>query len=64
MERTDEQIDMFLDFIGIELLSYQREMLRHYLKSDRNLILPYPPRARYADLMIQMQIFNELFNTK
>ena len=43
---TDEQIDAFLDGLGIELFPYQREMFRLMINSDKPLYY-IPARKNY-----------------
>lgn len=51
MKYTDEQIDTFLETMGVELLPCQRELFKKYINNDGPIYITMPPRVGWTDYL-------------
>lgn len=59
---TIKEVEAFADFVGIELLQCQKEMLVKFLNSDRSVVWYRPPRGSgYSYTRAQLELFIALF---
>lgn len=49
MKYSDEQIDLFLDMMGVELLPYQKEIFKKLVNMDKPVYLAMPTRVGFCE---------------
>lgn len=54
---TDEQIDAFLEKVGIELLPFQRELFKSLVNTEEGRYILMPPRYGRTFMMEMMDKF-------
>lgn len=53
---TDEQFDKFIEFLGIELLPYQKILLREMLEKEAPLVCVMPRHLYYDGLLAMAEV--------
>ncbi len=61
MKYTDEQIDSFLNAMGVKLLPYQRELFNKMVRTDKvYMTITMPPRVGYYDYIFAARVLETI----
>ena len=64
MKYTDEQIDIFLDAMGIKMMSCQRDLFKSLVNTEDRQYILMPPRSGRSYMMEMMDKFYRMMEER
>jgi hypothetical protein len=64
MKITDEEFDKFLSFLNVDILPFQKMVLRHMIENDQPLRIVMPRKLGYYNAMIMAERICQMINAE